>query len=130
MAPRPYKHPAAFCLLMYTADDGEAEQVWNGRDAAVPVMIRLRNGKPAVHRRWTGDEPRDPGWTPPPGVRWFADLTPASARARAEHAFDTWAADPRWTGDQIAACRDRAIDALTARYLENPATPDLTEGPQ
>jgi hypothetical protein len=127
---RPYHHAAAFCLLVYTAADGEAEQVWNGRDAAVPVSIRLRNGKPAVHRRWSGDEARTEDYEPPPGTRRFTDLTPDSARARAEHAFDTWAADPRWTGDQIQACRARAVAALAARYLEQAgAVPELTEVP-
>ena len=126
---RPYRHPAAYRLLTYTADDGEAEQVWNGRDGPVPVTIRLRNGKPAIHRRWTADDTRDDTWSPPPGTRRFTDLTPARARARAEHAFDTWAADPRWSPTQITAHRDRAVDVLTARFLETPGIPDLIEEP-
>jgi hypothetical protein len=126
---RPYRYAAAYCLLVYTAADGEAEQVWNGRDGPVPVSIRLRNGKQAIHRRWSGDEARTEDYEPDPGTRRFTDLTPARARELAEHAFDTWAADPRWAGDQIRAQRDRAVDALTARYLETPSVPDLTEVP-
>jgi hypothetical protein len=124
---RPYRHPAAWTLLTYTAENGRAEQVWNGRDGPVPVTITLRDGTPAIHRRWTADEPHDPGWTPPPGTRRFTDLTPATARTRAEHAFDTWAADPRWTGPQITAIRDRAVTALAAQMLEYHSVPDLTE---
>lgn len=124
---RPYRHPAAWMLLTYTTEDGRAEQVWNGRDGPVPVTIALRDGTPAIHRPSTADEHHEPGWTPPPGTRQFTDLTPESARARAEHAFDTWAADPRWTAGQAAACRDPAVAALAARLLEYRGVPDITE---
>jgi hypothetical protein len=127
-AGRRYAHAEAFSLMLYRSDDGtETEQVWNSRDGATPFVISLRSGKTATHVDWDRDQRMPEDWTPPPGMRYFTDLTEPRARQHAARAYDSWAADPRWAEDlrgTYGRNRDRAIAELTADYLRQPGTPD------
>jgi hypothetical protein len=129
--PRPYAHPEAFALMRYRADDGtEEEQVWNSRDGVTPFVIRLRSGKQATHVDWDQDVRMPEDFTPPQGMRYFADLTPERARAHAARNYDSWSSDPRWAPDVrrvYGANRDLAIAALAGSYLERAGAPDLVD---
>jgi hypothetical protein len=129
--PPPYRHAEAYHLMTYQADDGtEAEQVWNSRDGVTPFVITLRSGKQATHVAWNADVRMPEDFTPPPGMRYFTDLTPARARRHAERAVDRWEADPRHAPGYRQAFgggRESAITSLAASYLEQPGTPDLID---
>jgi hypothetical protein len=126
-----YAHAEAFSVLTYVSDDGsETEQVWNSRDGGTPFVITLRSGKPAAHRDWAADRRMPEDWTPPPGMRYFTDLTPVRARAIADRNIT------RWTdGDPDVAAQFResygtleaAAASFAAIYLEHPGQPDLID---
>lgn len=117
--------------MAYRSDDGtETEQVFNSRDGVTPFVIALRSGAKATHVNWASDQRQPEGWTPPPGMRYFTDMTRDRARARAAAAWDSWAADPRWDThlrDTYGGNREAAIAELAASYLEQPGTPDLID---
>jgi hypothetical protein len=124
-----YQHAEAFHLMTYRAADGAQEYVWNSRDGVTPFVITLRTGQEASHVDWEHDTRMPEDWQPPPGMRYFADLTPERARAHAEAAVDRYLADPddrarllHQFGD-----RDNAVHVLTASYLESPSAPDLID---
>lgn len=132
MPPSRYAHAEAYCLMLYTADDGsESETVWNSRDGVTPMTITLRNGKRATHANWRNDARMAPDFTPPPGMRIFTDLTPARARWHAQNNLTRWAADPELsTRFREAYGHDDAaiIEQLTAEYLRGgPGAPDLID---
>ena len=55
--PPRYRHPEAFMIMTYRADDGiEEERIWNSRDGVTPFVITLRNGKQATHVDWGQDQ--------------------------------------------------------------------------
>lgn len=129
---RRYEHAEAFCLMIYVADDGEREVIWNSRDGVTPFMLQLRSGKEARHINWPGDR-RVPDHRPQPGDRVFVDLTRDKHRAlwlaRAREHF----ADP---GELGVTARLRWPDAETlGAQLDaeswRSGLPDLVEvGPQ
>jgi hypothetical protein len=118
-------------IMTYRADDGiEEERIWNSRDGVTPFVITLRSGKQATHADWGRDQRMGEDWTPPPGMRYFADLTPERARAHAERNYDAWTADPAQPRDMTAVLarnRERAIAKLAESYLERPGSPDLID---
>lgn len=126
--PSRYRHAEAFALMTYRADDGtEEEQVFNSRDGVTPFTITLRSGKPASHVNWQDDQRMPEDWTPPAGMRRFADMTRDRAREHATANLDRWAADPAMT-TQVSRLGDReeAIAALTESYWQ-PGAPDLQD---
>ena len=128
--PSRYRHPEAFSVMTYRADDGiEEERIWNSRDGVTPFVITLRNGKQATHVDWDQDQRMAEDWTPPPGMRYFADLTPERARVHAARNYDAWTADPAQPRDIaiLGANRERAIAKLAGSYLERPGGPDLID---
>lgn len=129
--PPPYRHGEAFALMTYRSDDGsEEETIWNSRDGVTPFVVSLRSGKQATHADWTADQRTPEDFTPPPGMRYFADLTAERAREHAEANVTRWLADPG-TRDQLLGqfgTAGDAIDHLAADYLSNgPGAPDLID---
>jgi hypothetical protein len=116
--------------MRYAADDGtESETVWNSRDGVTPFVITLRSGKTATHADWQGDLRMPETWAPPPGMRYFADMTPDRARVHAERAVARWLADPQM-GPMLLdryADRDAAVLETARSYLEQPGAPDLID---
>jgi hypothetical protein len=126
-----YAHAEAYCVLTYVADDGsESEQVWNSRDGTTPFVITLRSGKPASHADWAADRRMPEDWTPPPGMRYFADLTPERARALADRNVARWISDSASVAAQFRDAHgtlEAAAAHFAAIYLEHPGTPDLID---
>jgi hypothetical protein len=129
--PGRYRHAEAFHLMTYQSDDGsEREQVFNSRDGVTPFVIRLRSGKQATHINWASDERMPEDWSPPPRMRFFADLTAERAREHAERAYDAWAADPAMAADLrrvYGETRELAVAQMAGSYLEQPGAPDLID---
>jgi hypothetical protein len=69
-----YKHGEAFCLMVYEAEDGERETLWNSRDGVTPFMITSRSGKRMQHIDWRSDK-ATPDFKPLSGMRVFVDAT-------------------------------------------------------
>ena len=74
----------AFCLMTYQCNKcGKTEEIYNSRDGVTPFGIGCRfcDGI-ASHVNWQYDL-QDPNFTPPPGMRVFADYTPERAKKAA-----------------------------------------------
>jgi hypothetical protein len=114
-----HKHPEAFCLMRYRADNRQLEEViFNSRDGVTPFVITMRDGTPGTHIDWRGDV-YAPDHQPKVGDRIFVDLSQERAReiarGNAEHMWDRPAdADISYTvRDQF-----ESVDHLAAYLLE------------
>lgn len=117
-------------LMTYRSDDGtETEQVWNSRDGVTPFVITLRSGKQATHADWQHDRRMPEDWTPPPGMRVFADLTERRARVLAGMVVDRWLADPDTAARILAryGTREAAAAMLLEDMTGRPGEPDLID---
>jgi hypothetical protein len=124
--PPAYQHAEAFCLMVYVAEDGDAELIWNSRDGVTPFVITLRNGKPAQHMMRLARRALD--FQPAPGMRVFVDLPPERAREAAEAAVERFWDDAE-LGPQAReqfGTREAMAEQLAAGYLQ-PGAPDLVQ---
>jgi hypothetical protein len=108
---RRYNHPEAFCLMRYTAIEGDGLLiVWNSRDGVTPFGF-FHEGKEYRHVEWNRDR-CVPEHKLYPGDLYFRTITMNDARVFAERqAKRAWAED-------LYECRDRwASEAAMAADL-------------
>lgn len=115
-----YQHQEAYCLMLYRAENGEEELIWNSRDGVTPFFITLRSGESAKHVEWHNDLRTPEDFVPIPGSRMFVDMTPERAKTVAEAWFERFSANSE-DGD-----RERIVPILEKELSGHP---DLIEVP-
>lgn len=103
-----HRHPDAYCLLRYRADNRHAEEVvWNSRDGLATTTIFLRDGTPATRFGQADCHVYAPDHVPVLGDLVLIDLTERRAlEIAAERAESLWAA-----GESSGAFRDTFASA-------------------
>ncbi len=120
-----HRHAEAFMLMLYRADNGEYENIWNSRDGVTPFVVTLRSGAEARHVRWATDI-YAPDHVPEEGERVFIDLHPERALEIATRKVDTYWEHPKYPMAAMFRDKRAAIEALWRDYYR-PDAPDLVE---
>ena len=120
------KHPEAYCLMNYRCESCGAEEVlWNSRDGVTPFSIPcISCGADSltgmIHVRFDLDR-RAPLYSPLPGQRYFADMSPERARAAANRNADRLVSMGRIPSND----RNRVSDDLFRDYYRDGTEPDI-----
>ncbi len=124
------KHREAYCLMNYRCEACGAEEVlWNSRDGVTPFSIPCiscgADGLTGmIHVRFDLDL-RAPLYSPFPGQRYFADMSPERARAAANRNADRLVSMGRVPSND----RNRVSDDLFRDYFRDGTAPDILQVP-
>lgn len=124
------KHREAYCLMNYRCEACGAEEVlWNSRDGVTPFSIPCiscgADGLTGmIHVHFDLDR-RAPLYSPFPGQRYFADMSPERARAAANRNADLLVSMGRVQSND----RNRVSDDLFRDYFRDGTAPDILRVP-
>ncbi len=120
-----YRHKEAYCLMLYTSDDGfEVELLWNSRDGVTPFCIQDRTGKISLtHGLWKADLCA-PLHVPEVGHRVFIDADREKLRPIAVARAEEWLKQMACEATQ-AELTERLLDAWTEEG--SPMVAEVTE---
>lgn len=124
------KHREAYCLMNYRCEACGAEEVlWNSRDGVTPFSIPcISCGADSLTGMTHVHFERDrlaPLYSPRPGQRYFADMSPERARAAANRNADRLVSMGRIPSND----RNRVSDDLFRDYYRDGTAPDILRVP-
>jgi len=124
MMPAKYKHPEAFCLMLYHCSKcGHSETFWNSRDGVTPFMVScLVCAESMQHIAWHMDK-CEPEHKPKKGDRVFIDLTKERyIEQMTEYVKMLFAEDVHDIRGRYAS-EEEAVKAFTSDFQEG--SPDI-----
>jgi len=125
------KHREAYCLMNYRCETcGALEVLWNSRDGVTPFSIPCiscgaDSFRGMTHVRFDLDRCA-PLYSPRPGQRYFADMSPERARAAANRNADRLVS----MGQIPSNDRNRVSDDLFRDYYRDGTAPDILQAPK
>lgn len=118
-----HEFPEAFHHLLYRADTGEEEWVWNSRDGAAPTVILLRSGARAEQvQTFSAYEPR---YVPPVGQRVFVDLNAERCKEITDRKVDETWGHHQFPLSRVYRNKAEAREQLFHRFFADGRQPDL-----
>jgi hypothetical protein len=128
-ATQKYRHPEAFCLMLYRCKAGHEEIIWNSRDGVTPFIVRCRTcNSEAQHVDWHRDT-RAVNHRPMPGDRIFVDLTESRSRALNRRLVAEY-----WEGGDYPMSKaypdmtqEEVVEMMVADDMKQPGQPHLEE---
>lgn len=124
-----YRHPEAYCLMLYRCAAGHEEVIWNSRDGVTPFIVQCRTCKTeATHVDWHRDT-RAVNHRPQPGDRIFVDWTEHRARAYYKKFVAEMWDHPEYPLSErfLNATQEEAVEYLVTDDMSRPGQPELVE---